>query len=156
MLFLTGWIAAQDAAFSVSLSADTIGLNNRLEVTFTLNNARGSSFEPPVFEGFRLVSGPNMASQFSLVNGAMSSSVSYSYILEPMDVGQYYIQPASIEADGRVLETNLAEDWVFPEWDGPARLRSAEDNDFWFLNPPMPREPEPDARPKKKRPIIKM
>jgi hypothetical protein len=152
MLFLTGWIAAQDAAFSVSLSADTIGLNNRLEVTFTLTNARGSSFEPPVFEGFRQVSGPNVASQFSLVNGSMSSSVSYTYVLEPMDVGQYYIQPASIETDGRVLETKLAEVWVFPEWDAPDRLQPAPDRDFWFLDPPA----QPETKPKKKRPITKM
>lgn len=114
MMLLAGWVNAQEIEFSVSLSADTIGLNNRLEVTFTLKNAQGARFEPPRFDGFRLLAGPNTSSQFSIINGKTSSSVSYSYILEPLEVGQYYIQPAFIEAGGKTLETSLHEVWVLP------------------------------------------
>lgn len=142
MILLTGWVNAQEVDFSVLLSADTIGLDSRLEVTFTLKNAQGARFEPPQFEGFRLLAGPNTSSQFSIVNGEMSSTVSYSYILAPMEVGQYYIQPAFIEAGGKMLETGLKEVWVFPEWDTPSRRKSDK-------------SPAPEA-PKARRPIVKM
>lgn len=120
MMLLAGWVNAQEIEFSVSLSADTIELNNRLEVTFTLKNAQGARFEPPQFEGFRLLAGPNTSSQFSIVNGKTSSSVSYSYILEPLEEGQYYIQPAFIDAGGKTLETALREVWVVPGGKAPA------------------------------------
>ena len=133
-----GWALAQETAFTVTLSADTIGLNNRLEVTFSLKNAQGAHFEPPVFEGFRLVGGPNTSSQFSMINGSVTRTISYTYILEPREPGQYFIQPASIEAEGKVLETELKEVWVL------AGKREA----------PL-REEEAPA-PKKNRPITKL
>lgn len=144
MMLLAGWVNAQEIEFSVSVSADTIGLNNRLEVTFTLKNAQGARFEPPQFDGFRLLAGPNTSSQFSIVNGKTSSSVSYSYILEPLEAGQYYIQPAFIEAGGKTLETALQEVWVLPGDKAPAFGK--RDN--------LPRENI--EKPAPKRPITKM
>ena len=135
-----GWALAQQADFTVTLSADTIGLNNRLEVTFTLKNAQGKNFEAPVFEGFRLLGGPNTSSQFSMINGEVTRSISYTYVLEPREPGQFYIQPASIVAEGKVLETSLKEVWVFAGEGETA--------------PPPP--PQPVATPKKSRPITKM
>lgn len=134
-----GWATAQQAEFTVTLSADTIGLNNRLEVTFTLKNAQGARFEPPTFEGFRLAGGPNTSSQFSMVNGNVTRSISYSFILEPLEPGQFFIQPASIEAEGKVLETALREVWV---------LAGAGET--------APRQDTTVPLPKKTRPITKM
>jgi hypothetical protein len=140
MMLLAGWMNAQEIEFSVSLSADTIGLNNRLEVTFTLKNAQGARFEPPQFDGFRLLAGPNTSSQFSIVNGKTSSLVSYSYILEPLEVGQYYIQPAFIDAGGKTLETALQEVWVLPGDQAPARdKRNTRPQDI--IEKPAPKRP---------------
>lgn len=140
MMLLTGWVNAQEIEFSVSLSADTIGLNNRLEVTFILKNAQGARFEPPQFEGFRLLAGPNTSSQFSIINGKTTSLVSYTYILEPLEVGQYYIPPAFIEAGGKTLETTLQEVWVLPGGDAPARdKRNTRPQEI--IEKPAPRRP---------------
>lgn len=134
------WAQAQESHFSVTLSSDTIGLGERLEITFTLKNARGSLFEPPEFEGFRVVGGPNTSSQITIVNGEMTQVSSYSYILEPLDIGQYYIQPAGIVADGSPLETELKSVWVFSDGTLPKKKEIRPEN----------------SAPSKKRPIIKM
>ncbi|MCB9285279.1 MAG: BatD family protein [Lewinellaceae bacterium] len=134
------WAQAQEASFSVTLSADTIGLGDHLEVTFSLENARGSKFEAPEFEGFQVVGGPNTASQISIVNGEMTQVSSYTFFLEPLDIGQYYIQPAVILADGKPMETELKSVFVFPDGSAPQKKEAV---------------PEKSA-PSKKRPIIKM
>lgn len=132
------WAMAQQSEFTVTLSADTIGLNNRLEVTFTLKNAQGKNFEAPVFEGFRLLGGPNTSSQFSMVNGEVTRQISYTYVLQPSEPGLWYIQPASIAVEGKTLETTLKEVWVLADRESP----------------PPSRSPAPE--PKKNRPITKM
>jgi len=139
-LAVASWGYGQEVSFEVSLSADTIGIEDVLEVSFSLKNARGSAFEAPEFEGFRIVGGPNTSSQMTIINGEITQTSSYSFILEPLDIGEYYIQPAGIIADGEPLETELKTVWVFSEG-GVKKKKSKEAN---------------KKAPSKKRTIIKM
>ena len=97
--------AQQESSFRVEVSSDSILLGNYFEVKFILENDSGSQFEPPTFEGFNVVGGPNQSSSFSMVNGKVSQSMSYSYYLEPKDIGNYYIEPANVKVGNEVLET---------------------------------------------------
>ncbi|MCI5080080.1 MAG: BatD family protein [Saprospiraceae bacterium] len=118
-IFFCGSLQAQEGSkFTVTISTDSILLGNYFMVTFTLENAEGSNFQPPVFEGFNVISGPNTSSSFSMINGDVTQSVAYSYYLEPMDVGSYYIAPASIDLEDRVLETLPLEVNVYPNPEG--------------------------------------
>ena len=107
-----------DANFTVSVSTDSVLLGNYMKVSFKLMNARGNDFMAPAFDGFRVVSGPNVSSSYSMVNGEVAQSVSYNYYLEPVDVGNYYILPASIETTEHILETEPVEILVVPNPDG--------------------------------------
>lgn len=166
LLFFTAGVAvAQDGpVFSVEISTDSLLLGNYLQVKFTLKNAQGEDFTPPLFEGFRTVSGPNFASSFSMVNGAVTQSVSYSFDLEPLEVGNYYIEPASIRVGEKVLETEPVEVMVVPNPDGVIQqpktgmqLFEFRFDDFGFS--PMTPDSLPPAQPlkkKKKRKIYKL
>ena len=44
--------------FEAKVSKNTLGLNERLRIDFTMN-ADGDNFSPPSFEGFRIVGGPS-------------------------------------------------------------------------------------------------
>lgn len=156
LAFFINVIQAQEAKFSVEVSTDSILLGNHFTVTFTLENASGTEFEAPSFEDFILVGGPNQSSSFSMFNGNVNQSLSFSYFLEPKDIGNYYIHPASIKLENRVLETSPLEIMVVPNPDGviqkpenPKRLES----DMFFEKAPKPKAPK---KPKKKRKIYRL
>ena len=105
-------ILAQDnATFSVEMSSDSILMGNYFQVKFTLENAQSNNFIAPDFEGFRVISGPNMTSSYSMINGEVSQSMTYTYYLEPVDVGNYFIAPASIEVEDKFIENNANGDY---------------------------------------------
>lgn len=134
--------AQEEAVFSVEVSTDSILLGNYIEVKFQLENANGANFEAPEFEGFKIVSGPNMSSNYSIVNGEVSQSMAYTYYIEPVEVGNYFIAPASIKISDKIIETEPIEVLVVPNPDGivqeiPSkreRFRSPFDDPF-FSNP---------------------
>ena len=49
-----------------------------------------------------MMSGPNQSSSMQIVNGSVSSSVTYTYVLQPKEIGKFTIGAASIEAGGAV------------------------------------------------------
>jgi len=125
-------LQASDIVFRVEVSTDTVLLGNYFELKFTVENARGS-FVPPDFSGFELVGGPNQASSFSMINGVVTNSSSYTYYLEPLHEGLLYIEPASIDIDGKIMETPNLEIVVLPNPDGiienPHQLRQFKRED---------------------------
>lgn len=119
MVWAVGLLSAQEGPrFTVELSSDSILLGNYFKAVFTLENANGQAFEPPHFQGFDIVSGPNVASSFSMANGRTSQRISYAYYLQPRDIGNYYIEPASIAVGEQVLETLPVPVTVAPNPDG--------------------------------------
>ena len=153
-------LQAQEAQFSVSVSTDSLLMGNPLEVTFTLKNTDGKHFEAPVFEGFQIVGGPNQSSSFQMVNGDVSQEMSYSYYLQPVDIGTHYIPPASIETKDGFLETQPIEVIVYPNPDGIQQDFKKPRSNFHFFDFPRghqtPAPPNPSTKPKKKRKIYRL
>lgn len=108
----------EEPQFSVRVSNSSVLLGNYIEVTFTLKNSSGSKFEAPQFEGFDIVGGPNQSSSFSMMNGVTTQSISYTYYIKPKEIGNLYVEPAFIEADGTTLETQPLEIMVLENPDG--------------------------------------
>ncbi len=156
------------ARFSVSVSADSILLGNFFRVTFTLENARQGDFEAPQFDGFTIVSGPNVSSSMSMVNGTITQKIAYSFYLEPLDIGNYYIPPASITLGDQVLESMPVSIMVAPNPDGIKQLPDPEqewgngimDNFPDLFERPLAPRPTPPQPPrqdgKKKKKVYKM
>ena len=76
------------------------------EVTFSLKNAQGSRFVTPDFKGFKIAGGPSEMRGMSIVNGQTASHQSWVYQLEAPRTGTFTIGPASVTANGKVLNTN--------------------------------------------------
>lgn len=174
---ITGVFAQEKPVkFTVTVSTDSILMDNYFEVKFVLENADGQNFEAPDFnEHFNVVSGPNFSTSMSITNGAVSQSMTITYYLEPKDIGSYYILPASVEANEKVLETAPLEVLVVPNPDGikqtPPRngmqnfqfnFADPFDFDFSFPNiqdmpqfsfptPPIEKAPKEEEQPTKKK-----
>ena len=91
--------------FEAKVSKNSLGLNERLRIDFTMN-ADGDNFTPPNFEGFRIVAGPSQQVSQSWVNGRSSFNKSYSYYLLPSQKGALTIKQASVEINGQIYKTN--------------------------------------------------
>ena len=161
--FLVGNLIGQEGAtFKVEVSSDSVLLGNYIVATFTLENASMEDFQAPTFKGFQIISGPNQSSSFSMINGAVTQKASYSYYLEPIDIGSYYIPPASVSTGEQVLETIPIEILVAPNPDGiiqnPTRQPDRFGRDFFqqdFFGTPPARQ-TPTKKTKKKRKVYKL
>lgn len=85
--------------FTAKVSKKKLGLNERLRIDFEMNQD-GDNFEPPSFEGFRVLGGPNQSISNSWINGQRSYSKTYSFFLAPLKKGLITIGQAAIEVDG--------------------------------------------------------
>jgi len=152
-------MAAQDEPrFRVQLPADTVLMGHPLEVSFVLEYDQGRNFSPPDFEGFRLLSGPNVSSSISMMGGQVSQQATYSYVLQPTAPGEHWIAPATIETSEAVLETKPVAVQVRPNPDGiPPPRREAERTPFprFFQDDWMP-IPRDTILPKPKRKIYRL
>ncbi|MDB5121319.1 MAG: hypothetical protein JWN56_2537 [Sphingobacteriales bacterium] len=105
LLLCASGVYGQNATFSASVSSAQVATGEQFEVTFSLNG-NGEGFKPPSFRGFQVLSGPNVSSSMTVINGNMSSSNSYSYYLVAEKVGVLSIEPATIFVNGNRLKSN--------------------------------------------------
>jgi hypothetical protein len=120
---------SQSPAFTVTVSNDSVLLGNVTVVRFDLENINGSDFHFPDFAGFQ-VNGPSVSTQMNIVNGQVNQRTSYTYYLEPLDIGEYYIEPASVETEAGFLETEPVPIQVYPNPDN-------------IIQPPSPSSRQP-------------
>lgn len=98
--------AAQEGTFTASVDRNRVAMGEQFQITFTLEgSAGGKDFRPPSFNDFLTLSGPNQSTSMQFVNGTMSSSISYTYVLQPRSEGKFTIGPATTEYGGKRLQT---------------------------------------------------
>ncbi|MEP0861277.1 MAG: protein BatD [Ignavibacterium sp.] len=108
IFLLLGFQLTFAQSFTASVDKNPVAENERFEVSFTFEGSDINSirnFTPPSFENFRILSGPNQSTSMQIINGAVSASRTFSYILLPSSVGVFTIGSASIEFKGQVLKT---------------------------------------------------
>ncbi len=153
-------LKAQDVKFSVETSSDSILFGNYFKVTFSIENASANNFEAPSFQHFSIIGGPNQSSSFSMVNGVTSQSMTYSYYLEPKEEGVFFIEPASVEVEDKIIETAPLEIKVAPNPEGIIQSPDEQKNrtfDSIFGKPFFHKEEvQPKKKPKKKKKIYKI
>jgi hypothetical protein len=109
LCFLSGIAFAQDVTFRAVVNKDKTAVNDPVELTLIVTGAQDTgSPQLPELDGFSVVSS-GTSSQFSFVNGHMSASKSFNYILMPQKEGKFTIPPVKIEAEGKTLETEPIE-----------------------------------------------
>jgi hypothetical protein len=149
LLFSTGFCLAQPPKFTVSVSSDTVLIGNYFELKFTIENASVHGFEAPDLHEFDLIGGPNTSSSMSIVNGEVSQSASFTYYLQPKDIGVYTIKPAYLTTGETALETPPIEILVIPNPEGIIQRPHAPDKHIEPFITPGKSEETP-TRPRKK------
>lgn len=102
LLCFQGMIA--QVQFEAKVSKTTLGINERLRIDFTMNDD-GDNFNPPSFEGFKVIAGPSQQVSQSWINGKVTFNKTYSYYLLPEQRGALTIKQATIEIRGQVYKT---------------------------------------------------
>lgn len=108
LVCVSGSLLAQDVQFNAKVSKNTLGINERLRVDFEMNQD-GDDFNPPSFEGFVVVGGPNQSVSRQWVNGKSSFSKTFSYFLTPEKRGKLTIGQAEITVNGQVYKSPTKE-----------------------------------------------
>lgn len=96
-------------SFTASVNNTTVAEGEPFEVSFTFQGTdinSLSNFVPPNFSGLKLISGPNQSTSMQIINGNVSASKTFSYILIATSLGKYTIGSASIEFKGEKLKTD--------------------------------------------------
>jgi hypothetical protein len=104
LFFLFIPLSAQDVTFSASVDRTSVGADEQFALEFVLSGAGmggGKNLKLPDLGKFMIISGPSQSSNVQIVNGSVSSSVTYSYVLQPREVGKFTIGAASIETGGK-------------------------------------------------------
>jgi hypothetical protein len=134
VLLLGGGTRFADAQAIVRSEVDArrIGLEDRLQLTITVE---GSSLPDqlalPALTNLRLAGGPSVSTQMSFVNGRVSQSRSWTYVLAPMAAGKAEIGPVQLEsgaAAAPAIAIEVAQGSVKPK-PAPRRSRGGFDQD---------------------------
>lgn len=101
---LVATLASAQVKFEAKVSKTKLGVNERLRIDFEMNKD-GDNFNPPSFNGFTVIGGPNQSVSNSWINGVRTYKKTYSYFLAPKSRGNFSIGQATIEIEGEIYKT---------------------------------------------------
>jgi len=94
--------------FNATADITTVGQYDRFQIYFTFEggDVNGiSNFRPPALTGFKTLSGPNQSSNMQIINGKVSGSITFSYIVQPSNIGEFTVSSASVDYGGKTFHT---------------------------------------------------
>ena len=104
IFLLVSTFASAQVKFEANASKNKLGVNERLRIDFVMNQD-GDNFNPPNFEGFTVVGGPNQSVSNSWINGKRSFKKTYTYFLSPKSRGSFTISQATITIKDEIYKT---------------------------------------------------
>lgn len=97
---------AQQVQFSSKASSTNVAAGEPFQIQFTIDNVQNiSGFQPPEFHGFSILS-QSQNNSTSIINGQMSQSISFIFILSAPSVGTYTIAGAKARINGTTMMSN--------------------------------------------------
>ncbi len=103
---MSAW--AEDVQVTATVDADTIGTQDQLQLTVNVSGPDSSDAEPPrlpQFQGFDVVAGPSVSTQYQWINGRASSSKGFTYILVPQKAGRFTLASIEVQIAGKTYRT---------------------------------------------------
>ena len=98
-------LVAQEATLKAKVSKNKLGVNQRLRIEFSIDKQGGDNFSPPNFTNFKVVGGPSQSVSQSWINGKVTFSQSYTYIIQPIKKGAFTVASASIKIGGKFIKS---------------------------------------------------
>jgi len=96
-------------SFNATVDKASVGVNDQFQISFTFSgqDINGiKSFTPPNFNNFMVLSGPNESTSMQIINSSVTASRTYSYYLQPKNMGKFTIGSASLVYNGKTFYTN--------------------------------------------------
>lgn len=98
-------VFSQNEKLTASTSATSIAVGEQFQVTFSVN-ASGRAFKAPTFTDFNVLMGPSQSNQMQIINGSVSQTLSFTYVLQAVKEGTFKIPPAEITVGSTKLTSN--------------------------------------------------
>jgi hypothetical protein len=95
----TARAAAGDTVRS-EVDARRVGIDDRVELTITVDGQLQEEVALPALRNLQVAGGPSVSTQISLVNGALSQTKTYTYLLQPVLVGKAEVGPVRARLAG--------------------------------------------------------
>ncbi len=93
---------ARAASLEAEIDRNEATLEDRLVLTLTVTGSGSAEPTLPELAAFEILPA-GQSKQWNLINGRASTSVSYRYVLLPLETGEFVIGPAVVEIDGERL-----------------------------------------------------
>lgn len=86
-------------------SKTKVAVGETFQISFSLNS-NGNGFKPPALNDFDVYSGPNQSTSMSFVNGSMSQSITFSYVIAAKKEGKFTIGAASMNTSAGTVQSS--------------------------------------------------
>lgn len=137
---------AQDVSVRASVSEPTIGTEEALTYSITVQGSDGSNIQtpdPPGTEGLSLLQSiPGTSRNVSIVNGRVSQSISFNWTYRPVREGEARLGSTSVTVGTNTYTTEPITVRVVPQSERPART-PRRDPFSSLLGQPQQAEPPP-------------
>jgi hypothetical protein len=99
---------AGDVTLTASVSSNPVALNSQFQYSIEISGKSSSlpSVRFPDLSNFYVLSGPNTSTSMQWINGRMSSSKTFSFILQPKKAGTIAIGAATAKVNGTTISSN--------------------------------------------------
>lgn len=128
-LVLIAGPAAAELSVRSGVDAQTVGIDDHLQFTVTLEGGDGQ-VPAPVLKNLTVVGGPSVSTSVSWINGAISQSRSYTWVLRgvapgPAEIGEVRVQAGGVEKVAPAIAVEIVAGSVKP------RTRRSSPLDPW-------------------------
>jgi len=104
-VFAFNYVYAVD--FTATVDKDYIEVGDQFTVTFSIDGD-GSDFKAPSFANFKVLAGPSQSQSIQIINGKMSRSLTFSFVLQALNNEEQQLQKKmkKMKAERGKLEKN--------------------------------------------------
>lgn len=96
-------------SFNAYVSKSKVTVGERFKLTYKLENITFKDFRMAPLDNFSIVGGPMQSQSTTIINGQVSQSYEISYYLTANKTGKFTIQPASVNANNKIITSNAVE-----------------------------------------------
>ena len=124
-----------------------IGLDEAVQLTIKIDSPGQNRLAPPRFQldNLQIVQGPSQSTSIQVINGVMSQSQSFSWLVQPQKLGRARVHSAVVEIGGQRLELAPVDLQVVENPPARQRQRPADPFDRLLRNDPFfQRDPAED------------
>src|SRR5208283_5008464 len=103
-VLIFGAVSARAASFTASLDRDTMTLGESATLSLTFEGGQSKNVPTPSVPGLQIVNTGN-SQNFSIINGAMSSTVTVAFSVTARQPGEFTIPALKADVNGQPLST---------------------------------------------------